>query len=238
MLRWQDVKEAELGREFDIRHLRSCCRAVYGGVAWPGKRPGFAVVLATSQLKQDDTGSYEICLVDEYESSDMRELVQQCGCLDVRWEPDLWVGDTHNGAAEEFIFRMNQDSERYFDLGPACFLDMQPVYPYILSTLKGMLGEKNRRLFLKDGKVINYLGEIEPGKIAELGRGDFPAIEALGDAVEEALYRAKTPEFTQTHTGDAGFGPERGKFDHLLRPGATDPGWDYDEDEEGWCHTV
>jgi hypothetical protein len=46
---------------------------------------------------------------------------------------------------------------------------------------------ERRRLFLKDSKVANYLGEIEESEITELERGSYPAIEALAFAVIEML---------------------------------------------------
>ena len=232
MLTWEDLKKAELGRTFDVKELQNCCRATYGSIAWPGKKPGFAVVLAMSRRKENDSDSHEICLLDECEHSDLRELIVQCRRLDAKWEPELWFGDTNNDAAEEFIYEMNANANaqwfdpaaRKFNLVPTCLLypePMQEMYSYILGTLKGLLGERQRRLFLKDGIIKNYLDQIKPDEVAELKRGDYPAIEALGYAVVEMLHLVKHAGHLPSHTGDDSMYPDEGEFDHLLRPGAT-----------------
>ena len=167
-----DIKTAPIGHEFTEAELQQHCNAVYGGVAWPGKKPGFAVVLAMSRRKENDSDSHEICLLDEYESSDMRELIRQCGVLNHKYEPEMWVGDTTNDSAEEFMHEMGDDFDFY--LSETDLVEMNPLYPYILGKLKELRNERHRRLFLQDDcKLLNYMGEIEPGEIAELQRGDF-----------------------------------------------------------------
>ena len=108
MLEWEDVKNASLGEPFDVRDLRRCCKEVFGGVSWPGKRPGFAVVLAMDRTRHLD--SYDVCLLDEYESFSTRELVRQCSALDSKYRPDRWIGDCKNGAASRFIQDMHDEN--------------------------------------------------------------------------------------------------------------------------------
>jgi hypothetical protein len=231
MLTWDELKKAKLGHRFAVRELENSCRAIYGSVAWPGKKPGFAVVLAMSRSKENDSDSHEICLLDEYESSDMQKLIEQCGVLNRKYEPEMWVGDTTNDSAEEFMYEMRDDLDFY--LSETDLTEMNPLYPYILGKLKELRNERHRRLFLQDdSKLLNYMGEIETGEIAELERGAFPAIEALGYAVIEMQRVVESVGHLPSHTWDAGLGPDEGEFDHLLRPGATDPGLEYDDDYE------
>lgn len=224
-----DIKTAPLGHEFTQAELRNQSRAVYGGVAWPGKRPGFVVVLAI--VRSQEPPSWEIYLLDEFESFNMRELIQYCGLMHSKYEPYMWVGDTTNDSAEEFMYEMRDDSDFY--LSETDLTEMEPFYPYILGKLKELLNPKHRRLYLKNSKLLNYLGEIEPGEDAELERGDFPALEALIYPVVESLrmmeYESAAP--FPTHTGDDPY-PDEGEFDHLLRLEATDPWPDYDDDNE------
>lgn len=232
MLTWEELKEAKLGETFAVHDLERCCRGIYGGIAWPGKNPGFVVVVAMSLGKENVPDSHEICVLDEFESFDTWELIRQCRRLNVQWEPELWVGDTNN-AADEFINRMNEDhTEPHFDMSRSYLLDdMEPpcLYPYILGTVR-RLTEKSCRLCLKDGKVSNYLLGIKGDEIATLERGDFPAIEALGYAVEETEQQTKIlGPFPINTAGD--LMPDEGEFDHLLRPGARDPGPEYDDDD-------
>jgi len=237
-----DLRTAELGHSFTPVELSTYFRAVWGGVSWPAKRPGFAVVVGMGY--KPHFNSHDIYLLDECESFDMPNLIRSCMELDKRWEPHLWFADTNNGAGMEFLHEMNENVERSLDLAPTYLLDvdgqgkrMDPLYPYILGTIKQLIAEKRRRLFLKQSKIVDYLNQIEPGEIAEIEVGAFPAIEALSYPLVEMLRDVKLPTMTQTHTGDGAVLRDQGEFDHLLRPGATDPGLeydpDYDEEEDG-----
>ena len=171
---------APLGHPFSQRELEIRCKGVYGGVAFPGERPGFAVVIAMDNDKHLD--SHDIYMLDEYESFRMREIVRQCGVLDYKYAPAMWIGDRKNGSADRFIREMNEDlklpdsahkQRRRFSLTSTSLLEMERPYPYILDTLKELLRPDNQRrqLFLKDSKVKSYLGEIESSDIAGLPAG-------------------------------------------------------------------
>jgi hypothetical protein len=193
-MEWKDVENARLGEPFDTRELTRCCKTAYGGVSWPGRRPGFAVIVAMDRTRHLD--SYDVCLLDEFESFDIRDLVRQCGALDFEYLPSQWIGDWRNDAADKFLSEMNNESEdtnrRPFNLGWTPMFDMERLYPYILAEIRRLLASDRRQLFLKDSRILGYLSEIEPGGIAELERGDYPAIEALAFAVMEMRRAAET----------------------------------------------
>lgn len=190
-IQFDDVKKAKLGQTFSNMEIMNSCKAVYGGVSWPGKRPGFAVVVAMNSKRHFD--SYDICLLDEFESVHTRDLIRQCGVLDFKWTPEIWIGDYKNDAADHFIREMNTDREkqrekqgRKFVLNPTPMLEMEPLYPYILDELQKLLDKERRQLILKsDSKILNYLSEIEDGEAATLELGDYPAVEAIAFAVIE-----------------------------------------------------
>jgi hypothetical protein len=137
--------------------------------------------------------SHDIFLLDEYESFDMRELVRQCGVMDFKYSPERWIGDFKNNAADRFIFEMNkennppdtqgQQNARRFSITPTTMLEMENFYSYILPQIKQL--SQHSQLFLKDGKVADYLLSIKEDEIVELQFGDYPAIEALAFAVFE-----------------------------------------------------
>lgn len=184
--------EIKLGQDFSQEELKLKFQAIYGGVAWPGKLPGYAVVAAMGRVKHLD--NYDIYLLGESESEDTRELIKQCGVLDYKYQPSRWIGDSLNDAADRFVQEMNserdpEDSDyhrrrRQFHICATPILDMQPLYPYIFPEIKRLLEEKCRRLSLKGSKIPNYLA-IKPNEIAALELGDYPAIEALAFAVLE-----------------------------------------------------
>lgn len=203
MLKWDELKTAELGHPFEIKALKSCCKAIYGGVSWPGKRPGGAVVVAIDRSGQRDSGS--VCLLDECESPDMWALIRQCGVMDFKYRATVWVGNQANSAAAYFIQQINDERQtaeqaegwrchRTFSLTRTPILDMEHPYEYILPVLKQLLSEDYRQLFLKDSRIVNYMAQIEPDEIASMEFGEFPAIEALAFAVI-AMRRAAKAEY-------------------------------------------
>jgi hypothetical protein len=240
MLSWEELNKAKLGEIFATHDLDACCRTIYGAVGWPGKHPGFAVVLAVSRKKYPE--SHHICLLDEYESSDTYELVRHCRRLNIKWEPELWFGDTENGSAEEFIHEMNEDDERQghrFDLSETIILtDMDPPhYPYMLGKLKELRDSKRRRLELKESRILSYMSMIESSEEAVLELGDFPALEALMYGVIELLRAVEgqsadsMPEFT----GD--FDKPTRTLNDLAYIDAIDDFDDDEDEDEGYWFT-
>jgi hypothetical protein len=232
-----DIKTAPLGRKFTPIELKNQCKAVYGAVAWPGKQPGFVVVLAIVYSQEQD--NWQIYLLDEFESFDMQELIRQCVVLNSKYEPCMWVGDTTNDSAEEFMCEMTLG----FYLSETDLVEMEPFYPYVLGKLKEFLNREHRRLFLKDSKVLNYMAEIERDEEAELKRGDFPALEAVIYATVESLRMVDSQSIAiPTRTGESVPAHNKGRFQtdrDLARMGVIDrQGEDDDMDEEAWYHTV
>ena len=185
-LQFDDLKEAELGFVPDNRwDVNRASRAIYGGVSWPGKHPGFAVVVAMDKHRR--LKSYDVCLLAEYESVDVRDLVRQAGgVLDYTYEPTRWIGDWKNDAADKFIRELNKErTEQETKFSPTLtpMLEMENLYPFMLNELKKLLDKDRRQLFLKDSKILNYM-RIDPDEdISALKLGDYPAIEALCFAV-------------------------------------------------------
>ncbi len=185
MPEWKEVKEAELGQTFDSKELKECCTGVYGGISWPVKQAGFAVVVAMKSFETFGRQHHEVCLLDEVESADMWELIERCSGLDLKYDPSEWIGDNENSAADRIMQEMSSDSKlRMFSLTPASTASLDRPYQYMLQSLRRMLREDRRTLFLKESKVIGYLQEIGENAEIELELGEYPAIEALAFALE------------------------------------------------------
>jgi hypothetical protein len=199
-----DWKTVELGHPWSKEDLGRCFKAIFGGIAWPGQRPGFAVVVGLSKEKHFD--SYDAYLLDEYESPDTRELVRRCSVLDYKYEPARWIADPDNDAADRFLRELNEErtAKAPQDHGPGWRLigsvpdplrllapwrsplfDEPRPYGYILPELKRLLAEDHRQLFLKNSRVRDSLAAVEPNELATLQLGTYPAIEALGFTVVE-----------------------------------------------------
>jgi len=175
-----------IGHPWTPGEIAERCQAVYGGVAWPGQRPGCAVVLALGREAHFE--SFHVYALDEFESADFRELVYQCGALDLRWRPGRWLG-RRNDAADRLIYEMNQqnrDGRRRFYLSSSALCEMQQPYQYFLPELRCLLDPQRRQLFLKDSRLDEHLKSVKPDEdLARLEFGEYPAIEALALAAIE-----------------------------------------------------
>jgi hypothetical protein len=75
-LKWSESPESKDAKDEPPEHVsRYCCESIYSGVAWLGKRPGFAVVVGTSGIQR--FGSNDVYPLDEFELVDTRELVRR-----------------------------------------------------------------------------------------------------------------------------------------------------------------
>ena len=110
----------------------------------------------------------------------MRELVRQCGVLDFKYAPAMWIGDRKNGSAKRFIHEMNEDLKlpdsshkhrRRFSLTSTSLLDMERP----------------------------YLREIEEGAEVELELGEFPSVEALAFAALEGKEHTEGMTLEEIH---------------------------------------
>jgi hypothetical protein len=177
--------------------LEHYLKAVYGGVSWPGKHRGFAVVVAMNRFEKYGTKEHEICLLDEVESRDMWELVKQIGVLDLKYNPSVWIGDSGNPTADQFVRELNSETHgRSLSFDRTSMLDMDWPYQHMLQSLRRMLRQDSRTLYLKDSKVVEYLREIDADAEIELELGEYPAIEALAFAVLEMKNRGHSRGLT------------------------------------------
>jgi len=208
----EDIKTTPLNHPHTDVELRNQAKIIYGGVSWPAKRPGFAVIVAMLYEKHFD--SHDIYLLEEFESFNTRELVRQCGAMDARYKPSLWIGDNRNEAAGSFLNEMADElqapatpaiARRSFYVCPTMMLEMNQLYAYILPHLRNQLEPGRKLLFLKSSKLVDYLADIEEKEIADLQFGDFPAIEALAFAVIELRnhYPPEKPIYLDGRGGDA-----------------------------------
>ena len=158
-------------------------KRIYAGVAWPGERPGFAVILG-----EEREGVNNLIFLDEIEAGDIRSLIRQCGAMDYYYRPDAWYGETKNSAAMEFIREMNKDNSsletgragaKKFILRRSRQLDSENPFEFFFPRLKSMLEPKNRRLFLKESKLKAYMYQPQEADLAGMKWGMYPAIEAL-----------------------------------------------------------
>lgn len=195
--------------ELSYQELRNRFRAIWGGVSWPSKRPGFCVIVGMEHKRHFDSG--DLYVLDEYESFDMRQIVRRAGALSVQYAINpgeghtRFIGDYKNDAASRFIQEMNaeqhQDAER-FSLSSTSILERKNLYQSILPEIKALRSAERRQLFLSGSQILNYMAEIELSELAELKRGDFPALEALAFCVVELRGWAAAQDAERQAGGD------------------------------------
>jgi len=197
------VETAPLGHPFTPRELEQQCRAIIGAVAWPGKRPGFGLVLAVTGGR--DGQPYGFYLLDEAEDGDLLKLVLKCDGLDSRYAPERWIGDNRKTAAQQAMGRVAEakqpkSGESVRALTYVCstaLVEDDGPYQYAVPMLKTLLREEDRQLFIKDSRVREYLRQIDEADLPSLQRGDFPAIEALAYAAQAAEECRKSDEWSR-----------------------------------------
>jgi len=226
-----NIKTEPIGTTFTADMLRNQCSAVWGGMSYPGKLPGYCVVIGMD-LKRCQN-NYDMYLLDEFEAIDVRDLVEQAAALELKYAMSLhrcsqWVGDPMHDAGSRFVDALNERNERFeghvrdriapeFILQSSQCLALDNMYAFILARLKQLLQPDRRRLFLKDGKVLHYLNDIDIETVGELKMGDYPAVEALGWLVVEMTdYMGQKPVLNRDIHQDAYRGWKYGQRNRKL----------------------
>lgn len=156
---------------------------ILGGIAWPGEKPGCAVVIGEEALPEIGNRVYHLHLLEETEKLESGQLIRQC--IDLKREyPDL-----------EFIGRNDEGNRRFLDLwnnerrGPEFFVYSPPgpsedYIQYYLTILLDKLQPERTTLHLpKESKLPGYLLEIPQNEIRVATNSQYPAVAALGYAV-------------------------------------------------------
>lgn len=190
------IKTADLGYTFRPIELYQQCAAIHGAVSWPGKRPGFIVVVG---LAMDGT----MYLLQEYESQSVRDLVRKCGAFNFKFQAMIWhhktnvcrwYGNNKNAAACQFIEEMNHKTHNREEMNRnrenlvldwSSILDMSQPYQFMLDKLGEFLTTDEKSLFLKDSTVKTHLSSIEASEISDMELGEYPAIESVAIAAIE-----------------------------------------------------
>jgi hypothetical protein len=197
------TEKDEINKDFKTNDL-SHYKQIWGGIALPGKKKGFDVVVGSK--------NHDIYVLDEFESWDTHELITQCILFEYKYQPQMmWFGDGENKALKMVIHEVNAERQSknknpelivpVFSIITTKILEMDKPYTYILPELKSLLREDRRQLFLGDSTIVEYLSVIKEADMPELNFGDYPAIEALAFAVIE-MRQWSRPSVTTTRAED------------------------------------
>jgi hypothetical protein len=155
-----------------------------GGFAWPGVKPGFAVVLGV----QEREGGHVYRAIAEAEAQDVRSLLQGTSALFLRYGkncqeiPWMWYGD-HTSGLTGLLHKFNEGlpiEDRFYLAMPPHHEDQNAFATYCQTILSVLQGQE-KRLYLDscDG-LRSHLSTLDAEKAAKGNPGECPAIAALG----------------------------------------------------------
>jgi hypothetical protein len=173
--------------------LRNHFAAVMGGVAYPGRRPGHAIVAGLCHSRDED--DFEAHVLQEAESPDLGELLRACRGLGKRYRPAgmprnelfRWAGDGEHVGANRIIWRLNEEPDFKYDqltVQTTTLIDGPQPYLSMLAMLWEYTRPGRKRLYLHNSKAAFAMNDIPPDEVADARVGDFPAVEALAFVVD------------------------------------------------------
>jgi hypothetical protein len=189
MMTWDGLRDQPIAMRLDDADKRQFAD-IAGGVSYPGKRPGFAVIAG---LRTIDRGEHcEVYVLDEFESVDLRKLLHWCHATGSRYnidqDPDRffrWAGDDKHATTGRIVGEINDENrgQPHRDTLSICgssLLDSGVAfYAYIPPIIKDRREQSPQSLFTRGSPVENYLNSIQSDHPADLRLGDYPAMEAL-----------------------------------------------------------
>ena len=166
--------------------------ALYGAIAWPGYKPGYALVVAVANTKSDPVPFRLLAEVEEKNTEALLraafDLYEQYGanCKQVGW---IWYGDPDNGLIQ-FLLKINNEQRKMKETEH--FLAYPPHYEEanrfeIYAHIIGLLLRQKRLDLGNCDRVKAYLQNLNEADIHATTAEYFPAVAALGYVIT-ALY--------------------------------------------------
>lgn len=198
---------------FTDNDTREDYRRVYGGVAWPGKRPGFIVLVGESMTPDGAVREHFYRMLIEAEEQDVPALLRRCielktatgiGLLkSVRhntYITDGWFADTSYLPGMEIVRSLNDEAierkKESLHLSDAPGGDGKDGFIFCYNVLRGLLSRNKKVLHLgEQSKLPSLLLEVSPEKLIKASPQDYPSIAALGYAVAALVNWKPQEEF-------------------------------------------
>ena len=169
-------------------------RRIVGGLAWPGHKPGFSVILGEELEENKKLKLRHLRVLAEAEDFVVEALLRKSCELAKEYSVDRFLGDIQNEGMM-ILYRQFRGGE---GLKPI-ILSNAPLpmnFNYYVQTIKGHLsGEKKSLWFGPDSKLADFLSQLPPDQVLSSSIDDYPAITALGFAVAFLDRRPYIPSF-------------------------------------------
>lgn len=197
-----NITTTSIGQSISYADLSEVTEAVWGGIAWPcGEKAGFVIVLAAGKTKYRD--GWELSVLEEFESFDVRELVRQVVAMDLKYwlsqpRTDLsgsprgrWIADETHEAGKRFLAEAVEQTRRsdrgkvhhVVELTRTMLIEMDHLYDYILPKIAAWIKDDRKLLYLKEGLAwqhLSYYDKPDASDFSGMSIGECPAGEALG----------------------------------------------------------
>jgi len=181
-----------------IRHewKRHDFRRIFGGLAWPGERPGYAVVVGESRFPAVGTKNYHCYLIAEVEEQNLQSLISWCAELAGIYSVQNFYGRQHTPCIQYLNVRNSTAREKglpAFHISYAPYSEEESI-EYQLNILMERLSNEYQTLHLhRESKLPGYLTEVPANRISNATESQFPAVAALGYAVSAlTIYKPVT----------------------------------------------
>ena len=176
------------GGHFEDKETGAQFRRIVAGLAWPGKRPGFFVVV-TEDLKEDI--ALKLCkvkVIAETEDENIDGLLRKGFEYVQRYKVQEVLADTTHKPMMQLLYQFNKSLSkkklRTLYLQPAPFVEDPKALEFYAHAIKNRTQQDKKSLYFgESSKLPGYLTELSPDETVKTSFSDYPAIAALGYAV-------------------------------------------------------
>ena len=165
-------------------------RRLVGGMAWPGKRPGAAVVLGEEAHQAPELDARRVRLLWEGEYGDLTRMFQAVLLTRSTWEAHRWYGDPTEMGMMALWRDLNKGLDR--SLYPALATQTQwpASFSFYMHLIVKSLHPTRQILDIHTSSALKgYMEAVQASELTTLGLDDFPALSALGFALEGIVMR-------------------------------------------------
>jgi len=162
-------------------------RRVVAGVAWPGIKPGFLVIVAEDEAEDSLLHERHLWLMAETEERDMTEFIRRCSQWRGIYSVDNLYGDPSNNAAKELVWQFNtnvtdkNNNGLYIEKAP--LIEDPKSFEFCVQIIRRHLPETRKTLHLGADSRLPAILASAGDLVMTAQADDYPAIAALGYAV-------------------------------------------------------
>ena len=171
---------------------------IFGGIAWPGGKPGCGIVVAEDKEKSETLNKRHYRVLAEYSHPNPTDLIKRCFEFSKNLCAWPFFGDTNNRPMVEILNRVGVGL--YVD-GAPFFDDANVLTAYLL--LIRQLTDASKKLlhFGEKSQLPALLAGINPQditKTAQIAYQKFPEICALGFCIAALETRMIDPNYKES----------------------------------------